>query len=78
MNKILVAHFMDPDEIIRGDEAEEEKKPITPKLERNTGGSRQQAQIVTPVHQQDDDDDEDDEEDGQESSDYCGKSSGLL
>lgn len=76
MNKILVPHFMDPDEIIRGDEAKEEKKPITPKLERNPGGSRQTAQVVTPAHQQEDDDDDD--EDGYESSDYCGKSSGLL
>jgi hypothetical protein len=84
MNKILVPHFMDAAEIINGDDNADAKKPITTTKkelkEEGAGwgmtapaGANATGSAVLGLDATDDE-----SESGYESSDYCGKSSGLL
>lgn len=85
MNKILGQHFMDPDDVIDPNEDKKailrEKKPKVERDDRGVGasgsGSRSHMAAYGAGAAEEEEDDVDGES-GYESSDYCGKSSGLL
>jgi hypothetical protein len=87
MNKILGQHFMDPDDVIDPNEDKKaiprEKKPKVERDDRDRGagasGSGSRSHMAAfGVGAAEEEEDDVDGESGYESSDYCGKSLGLL